>query len=225
MVTKRYIEYGGLRFHERAHPDAYDLALSAMDGVGPGSILDVAAGAGLTSFRLAEKGHEVTAIDINADQFVPPDIKHVRADLNARLPMDDASFDGVLALEIIEHLEAPRAFVRELARVCKPGGTVVVSTPNITSVRSRLRFLRRSEFTLFFDEERRTRDPFCEEASGHISPILPWLLDIFLRDARLLPTQWSWTKGLLGLRSPHLAQTLLVSARRLRDDEELPPRV
>lgn len=213
-MAKNYIEYRGERYHERAHPDAYELALAAMKGVSPGEVLDVAAGAGYTSARLADCGHRVRAIDIHPEQFVPREIPFVKGDLNLRLPFDDATFDGVLALEIIEHLEAPRAFVRELARVVKPGGTVVVSTPNITSLRSKLRFLWNGEFTLFFNAERRTRDPFCAEASGHISPILPWLLEIFLRDAGLEPREWTWSSAELGIRSRHLAKTLVVRTER-----------
>jgi 2-polyprenyl-3-methyl-5-hydroxy-6-metoxy-1,4-benzoquinol methylase len=214
-MGKTYIEYQGERYHERAHPDAYELALAAMNDVPPGDVLDVAAGAGYTSARLAARGHRVRAIDIHPEQFVPRAIPFIKADLNGRLPFDDATFDGVLALEIIEHLEAPRAFVRELARVVKPGGTVVVSTPNITSFRSKLRFLFASEFTLFFNAERRTRDPFCAEASGHISPILPWLLEIFLRDAGLEPRDWTWSVAELGIRSRHLAKTVVVRTERV----------
>lgn len=214
-MAKNYIEYRGERYHERAHPDAYELALAGMKDVPPGDVLDVAAGAGYTSARLADLGHRVRAIDIHPEQFVPREIPFVKADLNHRLPFDDATFDGVLALEIIEHLEAPRAFVRELARVAKPGGTVVISTPNITSLRSKLRFLWNGEFTLFFNAERRTRDPFCAEASGHISPILPWLLEIFLRDAGLEPREWTWSSAELGIRSRHLAKTLVVRTERV----------
>ena len=217
-MAKTYIEYGGERYHERAHPDAYELALAAMENLAAGDVLDVGAGAGYTSARLAERGHRVRAVDIHTEQFVPREIPCVKADLNGRLPFDDASFDGVLALEIIEHLEAPRAFLRELARVVRPGGTVVVSTPNITSLRSKLRFLWNSEFTLFFNAERRTRDPFCAEASGHISPILPWLLEIFMRDAGLQPHAWSWSKSRLGVRTRHLAKTVIVSAVRATAD-------
>lgn len=213
---KTYLEYNGQQFHQRAHPDAYELALEAMECVPPGEVLDVGAGAGYTSARLSDRGHRVRAVDINREQFVPTSIPFVKSDLNAALPFADASFDGVLALEIIEHLEAPRAFVRELGRVVRPGGAVVISTPNITSLRSKLRFLFAAEFTLFFDSERRTRDPFCAEASGHISPILPWLLDIFMRDAGLEPRARTWARAEFGIRSRHLAKTLVVRAERVK---------
>jgi 2-polyprenyl-3-methyl-5-hydroxy-6-metoxy-1,4-benzoquinol methylase len=42
--------------------------------------------------------------------------------------------DVVASVETIEHLENPRAFMRQLARVVKPGGVVIVSTPNQLSL-------------------------------------------------------------------------------------------
>lgn len=45
-----------------------------------------------------------------------------------KLPFEDGSFDVVTAGEIIEHMEDPAAFAKELARVCRAGGTIVMST-------------------------------------------------------------------------------------------------
>ncbi len=47
-----------------------------------------------------------------------------------RLPAEDGAFDVVIALDVQEHLHDPRAFNRELFRVVRPGGHVVVTTPN-----------------------------------------------------------------------------------------------
>ena len=53
----------------------------------------------------------------------------VQIDLDAgRVPLPDASAETVVAVETIEHLENPRAFFRELFRLAKPGGTVLVTT-------------------------------------------------------------------------------------------------
>lgn len=53
----------------------------------------------------------------------------VQADLTDMLPFQDATFDGVLAKDIIEHLPDPRSFLAELARVTKPAGRLVLTTP------------------------------------------------------------------------------------------------
>lgn len=56
-----------------------------------------------------------------------------------RLPFDDGSFDYVLCFETLEHVESPARLIEELARVCRPGGRVVVSIPwvPVTYVHSR----------------------------------------------------------------------------------------
>jgi SAM-dependent methyltransferase len=62
-------------------------------------------------------------------------------DLMRGLPYPEESFDLVLLTEVIEHLENHRAAIAELARVLKPGGTLVLTTPNIMRLNSRLAFL------------------------------------------------------------------------------------
>jgi SAM-dependent methyltransferase len=49
-------------------------------------------------------------------------------------PLDDASASAVVAIETIEHLENPRALLREMARIVRPGGWIVVTTPNQLSL-------------------------------------------------------------------------------------------
>jgi len=212
-VTKNYIEHSGERFHERAMRDAYDLALSFMSELSRGSVFDLAAGSGYTSRRLKEMGFDVTAFDIFTDQFVPKDIPIKKTDLNVELPEPSASADAILALEVIEHMENPRAFLREAARLLKPGGGLVLSTPNIVTIGSKLRFAFSEELELFFNDEGRTRDPFCDEASGHISPLLPWLLDMFVKDAGLSVSRRSYTKK-MGMRTKHLGRSAMLLIRK-----------
>jgi SAM-dependent methyltransferase len=61
-------------------------------------------------------------------------------DLLQRLPYDDASFDVVLLVEVIEHLENHRIALSELARILKPGGVLILTTPNIMRLNSRFHF-------------------------------------------------------------------------------------
>lgn len=209
-----YIEFDGIKYHKRAHVDCYDLLFSMVDSYARGKLLDVAAGAGYTSARLRKIGFDVTATDIHADQFQPKEIPLVTADLNRGFPFPDATFDTVVALEIIEHVENPNQFLREIARVLRPGGHVVLSTPNILCMRSRFRFLFKGEFHLFYDMERRLKDPFFAAATGHISPMPYWLLRHFCHDAGLSLRRPWYTREFAGMRGPLVSTNLLLELQR-----------
>lgn len=102
------------------------------------SILDLPCGSGLFSKRLAELGVNVTPMDIErVEPFHADPNKLVLGDANLKLPFPDGHFDAVVTIEGIEHLEAPSFFLRECARVTKPGGWVFLSTPNVDSFHSR----------------------------------------------------------------------------------------
>ena len=62
-------------------------------------------------------------------------------DLRERLPYDDASFDVVLLIEVIEHLSDHQAALGELARILKPGGSLILTTPNVMRLNSRVHFM------------------------------------------------------------------------------------
>jgi 2-polyprenyl-3-methyl-5-hydroxy-6-metoxy-1,4-benzoquinol methylase len=70
--------------------------------------------------------------------------------------------DRVLMVEVMEHLESPWTVLRAAARLVRPGGRLVISTPNVASLRHRLELLARGQLTSF----RPTNQP-------HLTPILP----------------------------------------------------
>ncbi|MFZ5803154.1 MAG: class I SAM-dependent methyltransferase [Candidatus Omnitrophota bacterium] len=71
------------------------------------------------------------AVGIDIDRHSLADIFH---DLNRYpYPLKEASFDQIYAKHIIEHLDDPRAFLREIARILKPGGAAFVETPHFSS--------------------------------------------------------------------------------------------
>lgn len=75
------------------------------------------------------KTPESTYLDVDKDAH--PDILH---DLNEfPCPIQDNSFDEIIAKHIIEHLDHPQKFIKELHRILKPGGTIFIETPHFTS--------------------------------------------------------------------------------------------
>lgn len=95
-------------------------------------ILDVGCGTGGAALTLARHGRAV-ALDRSPASFRLamdcPYTHRVVASAAAPLPFSDGSFDVVCALDILEHLDDDAAAARELARVCKPGGTVIAFVP------------------------------------------------------------------------------------------------
>ena len=65
-------------------------------------------------------------IAVTTQRRIPAAIDRIQADLNAPLPCPDASFDTIIATEVIEHLENPRAAFRELSRLVRPGGRLLL---------------------------------------------------------------------------------------------------
>jgi SAM-dependent methyltransferase len=113
-------------------------------------ILDAPCGEGELAVVLAAQGYEVSGADIESNLSAPAAsaIRDFRiADLTAPLPWPDASFDLIACVEGVEHLENPFAFFREAHRVTRPGGYLVVTTPNIASIRSRVRYFGSSFYT------------------------------------------------------------------------------
>jgi SAM-dependent methyltransferase len=103
-------------------------------------ILDAPCGAGALAIALRERGYETFGADVDPAAAVSLGDAFTIADLSQSLPWPDGYFDAALSVEGIEHLENRHAYVRELRRVLKPGGTLVLTTPNIVSLRSRVRF-------------------------------------------------------------------------------------
>lgn len=89
------------------------------------SALDVGARAGVQTRWLETRGYRVTSIDME-----PVFPECLQVDANGKLPFADESFDLIWCSEVIEHLEDPAFALGELRRVTKPGGTLVLTTPN-----------------------------------------------------------------------------------------------
>lgn len=101
-----------------------------------GQLLDIGCGAGLFSNPIAEMGLSVTGIDLSEPSLEiakkydrTKNVRYLRAPAE-KLPFENASFDCVTALDLLEHVELPEAVVREAARVLKKDGLFFFHTFN-----------------------------------------------------------------------------------------------
>lgn len=120
--------------------DSVSAAWSSEDVRGK-KLLDLSCGDGDSAAMLAKLGSYVVATDYGAPPALAGDRRVGGVDLNACLPFRSACFDGVDLVEVIEHIENQPQLIREIARVLKPNGVVLISTPNILNMMSRVRFL------------------------------------------------------------------------------------
>lgn len=128
-------------------------------------VLDVGAGHGAFSKEIHELGYQVTACDFAPEIFYYDQIQCHRADLTQSLPFEDNTFDAIVAMEVMEHILDHEVFFREAQRVLKPGGKLFISTPNILSFKSRVRFLFTGFFYSFQPIEMPNRDGLQHVAS------------------------------------------------------------
>jgi len=176
-----------------------------------GDVLDFGAGTGQFTMRLQGTGRyrSVTAADLfPRAASLPDDIRWVQGDLNEPLPLPDRSFDLIVAAEVIEHLENPRAVCRELFTLLRPGGRVVISTPNNESWRSIIALIVRGHFVHFGE----TAYP------AHITPLVRQDLDHVLAEAGFVNPSFSFSDvgGLPGFPAKTWQELLGARVRGLR---------
>lgn len=113
----------------------------ALAGVVPGGrVLDIGCGAGpglryLTGQGITAFGIDLVSYPLLQAQHLAPAAGLVRGNAGVSLPFASASFDLLLASELIEHLPDGRPLLTECSRVLRPGGCAVITTPNLWDVR------------------------------------------------------------------------------------------
>lgn len=115
-----------------------------------GLILDVGCGSGSFRELVRSAFSRYLGIDVVKHSGFPADAEFLQANFDSgSVPLENGCADVVIAIETIEHLENPRAFVRELTRLAKPGGWILVTTPNQLSLLSKLTLLLKNSFNAF----------------------------------------------------------------------------
>lgn len=175
-----------------------------------GVIADVGCGAGALWATVKTRFSACVGLDAARYDGLPRDIDFRAADLDAGpLPLGDGSVDAAVAVEVIEHLENPRAFVRELARIVRPGGWVVISTPNQLSVLSLMTLVARGRFSAFQDGE----------YPAHRTALLEVDLRRILEEAGLGNVRVSYTRhGRIPFTGRHYPAALAATAPRWWSD-------
>lgn len=153
------------------------------------SVLDLSCGEGELLTNLARAGCQVHGTHFREDDYVVQDRTNLQSlpitggvNLQASLPFADGSFDVVVLTEVLEHLETYINVVHEAARVLKPGGYLLFTTPNIFRLHSRMQFLLTGKHKLI--QRRVGWDlPRSQLYAYHINPVDFPLLHTLLHQA------------------------------------------
>ena len=141
----------------------YHRYLFALQFCGGKDVLDIASGEGYGSFCLGQVASSVVGVDANAGavDFANRNYLSERVSFKAgtaqSIPIADASIDVVVSFETLEHFTEHEEFASEVRRVLRPGGLLVISSPNRTVYTEEanyknewhLRELDRSEFVQY----------------------------------------------------------------------------
>jgi SAM-dependent methyltransferase len=134
-----YVETN-LQLPTRHNPYLHEIVISVLKSFGPGRVLDLPAGPGYLLKDLKTLGFDGIAGEIDEKLHCFSDLEYRKIDMTSRFDFPTASFDYVVSIEGIEHIENHFAFLREARRVLKPGGKMILTTPNVLSLESRFNF-------------------------------------------------------------------------------------
>ncbi len=187
---------------------------------GGGVLVDVGCGTGKLWSFVGDYCDRYIGVDAVRYDGFPTEAEFIHYNLDAgKVTLADASADVVVSVETIEHLENPRAFMRELVRLTKPGGLTIVTTPNQLSLLSKITLVLKNQFNAF------------QEAPGLYPAHITALLEIDLiriatecgltnvkidysNQGRIPFTPWHWSKS-LGFRGQAFSDNILCVGLKL----------
>ena len=152
---------GYVPLNERPHGGHRKLLALLPQG---GRVLDVGCSSGYLAKPLSERGATVTGLELDpvaaetarqfCDQVLVGNVEEME------LPFEPESFDAVVCGDLVEHLRDPRAFFEKVRPLIKPGGRIVLSTPNIANWAIR--------FSLLFGRFRYTERGILDRTHAHL---------------------------------------------------------
>jgi 2-polyprenyl-3-methyl-5-hydroxy-6-metoxy-1,4-benzoquinol methylase len=142
-----------MRLTERANTGLHAHVLERILALQPrrdATILDVGCGTGALLARLREHGYRrLVGFDIEPPAGLEGVEVHAVDLDDCASPLEHTSVDLAVAVEVIEHVENVGRLLEELNRLLRPGGRVLLTTPNVHSLEARLRFLLTGELKQF----------------------------------------------------------------------------
>jgi len=140
-------------------------------------LLDLGCGKGYLSRKVGDFIHNqgfnakkyLLASDIEKNAFEAFEIPFKQLNFDKKMPFKNKSFDLIYSVEVIEHLNSPYDLILECSRILKPGGYLILSTPNILHLGSRFKYFKSGFFDLFEPPSihMKNRGRLC----GHIMPL------------------------------------------------------
>jgi len=185
---------------------------------GGGVLVDVGCGTGRLWPYLRDRFARYVGVDAVRYEEFPAEAEFHRVDLDGcHSSLPDACADVVASVETIEHLENPRAVMRELTRLAKPGGWIIVTTPNQLSLLSLLTLVVKRRFNAFQDVHYPAHITALLEVDLHRIAAECGLRDVCVEyslQGRLVWTPWHYPKFLARLFPRALSDNLLLIGRK-----------
>lgn len=140
------------------------------------SWLDIGCGTGAALRRAHERHAPSGLVGIDIVNWLDPDLRNLVTfrEAAAEDGINAEPADRILALEVLEHLEAPLVTLRDVAKLLRPGGRLVATVPNFASLNSMVHLALRGELAAF----RAWR-------ADHLSPVVPHVVERILREEGL----------------------------------------
>jgi 2-polyprenyl-3-methyl-5-hydroxy-6-metoxy-1,4-benzoquinol methylase len=192
--------------------------LLAGRGIEGGTLLDLGCGRGDLLRFLGGRFQRYIGVDVVRYEGLPPDAEFVSADLSAGLvPLPDGCADVVASIETIEHLENPRHLAREMTRLARPSGLIVLTTPNQLSLLSMLTLIVRKRFSAFQDVNYPAHITALLESDLRRIASECSLEDVaveYTLQGRIVGTPWNYPRPLSTLAPRLLSDNAILMARK-----------
>ena len=216
------VEARARQSHGTSDAAIYEMVINALSsrGIAGGTLADVGCGAGQLWPFVQSRFERYIGVDVVRYEDFPAKAEFTQVDLDTgKAELAEGSADVVAAVETIEHLENPRAFMRELVRLTRPDGWVVVTTPNQLSLLSLFTLAIKKRFSAFQDVH----------YPAHLTALLEvdlkriakecGLVDVavvFSCAGRIVLTPWHYPKFIARMLPRALSDNVLLIGRKSR---------